>query len=57
MPTLDDYVDIVYNVDKSNGIFIDVFPGNEFYIKKPVKEIIEKIDSNSIFNSVIFLCS
>ena len=57
MPTLDDYIDIVYNVDKSNGIFIDVFPGNEFYIKKPVKEIIEKIDSNSIFNSVIFLCS
>ena len=57
MPTLDDYIDIVYNVDKSNGIFIDVYPGNEFYIKKPVKEIIEKIDSNSIFNSVIFLCS
>ena len=57
MPILDDYIDIIYNVDKSFGMFIHADNNSELYFNKSIEEYIKKVDSNSIFNSLIFLCA
>ena len=54
MPILDDYIDIIYNVDKSFGMFIHADNNSELYFNKSIEEYIKKVDSNSIFNSLIF---